>query len=52
MIPIYDVYLSDQCRARFTHRPDAEDYRDALRTRALLAAPDLTDEDLDTAIVI
>jgi len=48
----YDVYLVDRCRARFSHRADAEDYRDALRRRALLAAPDLSEEDLDTSIVI
>lgn len=52
MIRIYDVYLSDRCRARFTRLFDAEDYRNALRMRALLAAPDLTGEGLDSVIVI
>ena len=52
MTATYDVYLIDRCRARFSHRADAEDYRDALRRRALLAAPDLAEEDLDNSIVI
>lgn len=52
MTPTFDVYLSGQCKARFAHRADAEDYRDALRRRAILAAPDLTEDDINSAITL